>query len=88
MKTQNAFTNGLELPRISVMSLKPEDVLVFSTVDKLSAEVYHRVEQKIIDWKKDCNISNKHLLLTSAIELKVLRPEETEKMTPNENQIL
>jgi hypothetical protein len=67
-----------DLPQISVMSLKPGDVLVFSTVDKLSAEVYQRVEQKIINWKKDCNINNKHLLLTSAIELKVLRPEEAE----------
>jgi hypothetical protein len=67
-----------DLPQVSVMSLKPEDVLVFSTVDKLSAEVYHRVEQKIIQWKKDCNIHNKHLLLTSAIELKVLRQEEVE----------
>ena len=68
----------LEFPKISVMSLKPDDVLVFSTVDKLSAETYHRVEQKIIDWKKSCNINNQHLLLTSAIELKVLRPEEVE----------
>ncbi len=67
-----------DLPQISIMSLKPEDVLVFSTVDKLSAETYHRVEQKIIDWKKSCNINNQHLLLTSAIELKVLRPEEVE----------
>jgi hypothetical protein len=41
-----------DLPQISVMSLKPDDVLVFSTVDKLSAESYHRVEQKIINWKK------------------------------------
>jgi len=65
-----------DLPQISVMSLNPEDILVFSTVDKLSAETYHRVEQKIIDWKKNCNINNKHLLLTSAIELKVLRPEQ------------
>lgn len=61
---------------LSVMNLKPDDVLVFSTVDKLSAEVYQRVEQKIINWKKDCNINNKHLLLTSALELKVLRPEK------------
>jgi hypothetical protein len=67
-----------DLTQISVMSLKPDDVLIFSTVDKLSAESYHRVDQKIIQWKKDCNISNKHLLLTSAIELKVLRPEEVE----------
>ncbi len=67
-----------DLPEIAVISLKPEDVLVFSTVDKLSAETYHRVEQKIIDWKKNCNINNQHLLLTSAIELKVLRPEEAE----------
>jgi len=67
-----------DLPQISVMSLKPDDVLVFSTVDKLSAETYHRVEQKIIDWKKSCNIHNQHLLLTSAIELKVLRSEEVE----------
>jgi hypothetical protein len=65
-----------DLPKISVMSLQPDDVLVFSTVDKLSAETYHRVEQKIINWKKDSNINNKHLLLTSALELKVLRPEE------------
>jgi hypothetical protein len=65
-----------DLPKISVMSLQPDDVLVFSTVDKLSGEVYHRVEQKIINWKKDSNINNKHLLLTSALELKVLRPEE------------
>lgn len=65
-----------DLPKISVMSLQPDDILVFSTVDKLSAEAYHRVEQKIINWKKDGNINNKHLLLTSALELKVLRPEE------------
>jgi hypothetical protein len=65
-----------DLPKISVMSLQPDDVLVFSTVDKLSAETYHRVEQKIINWKKESNINNKHLLLTSALELKVLRPEE------------
>jgi len=67
-----------DLPQISVMSLRPNDVLVFSTVDKLSAETYHRIEQKIIDWKKDSNINNKHLLLTSALELKVLRPEEVQ----------
>lgn len=65
-----------DLPQVSIMSLQPNDVLVFSTVDKLSAESYHRVEQKIIDWKKDSNIENKHLLLTSALELKVLRPED------------
>ena len=41
-----------DLPQISVMSLKPEDVLVFSTVDKLSAETYHRVEQKLLIGKK------------------------------------
>jgi hypothetical protein len=66
-----------ELPQVSVMNLKPDDVLVFSTVDKLSAASYYRVEQKIVDWKKDCDINNKHLLLTSALELKVLRPDET-----------
>ena len=66
-----------ELPQVSVMNLKPDDVLVFSTVDKLSIESYHRVEQKTIDWKKGCNIQNKHLLLTSGLELKVLRPDET-----------
>jgi hypothetical protein len=65
-----------DLPQISVMNLKPDDVLVFSTVDKLSAASYHAVEQKIVDWKKDCNIHNKHLLLTSGLELKVLRPED------------
>jgi hypothetical protein len=67
-----------DLPQISIMSLRPEDVLVFSTIDKLSAETYHRVEQKIIHWKKESNITNKHLLLTSALELKVLRPEKVE----------
>jgi hypothetical protein len=67
-----------DLPQISIMSLRPEDVLVFSTIYKLSAETYHRVEQKIIDWKKESNITNKHLLLTSALELKVLRPEKVE----------
>lgn len=65
-----------DLPQISVMSLKPDDVIVFSTIDKLSAETYHKVEKKIIDWKKVCDINNKHLLLTSALELKVLRPEK------------
>jgi len=64
-----------DLPKISVTSLQPDDVLVFSAVDKLSAEAYHRVEQKIINWKKDSNINNKHWLLTSALEIKVLRPE-------------
>ncbi|NBU33557.1 hypothetical protein EBS40_02920 [bacterium] len=72
-----------DLPQISVMSLQPDDVLVFSTIDKLSAEIYHRVEQKIIDWKKDCHINNKHLLLTSAIELKILRPEKRTKNETN-----
>lgn len=62
-------------PQISVMNLKPDDILVFSTSDKLSAEAYRRVEQKIIDWKKDSDISNQHLLLTSGLELKILRPE-------------
>lgn len=66
-----------DLPEISVMNLKPDDVLVFSVVDKLSSESYARVEQKIIDWKNNSNINNKHLLLTSGLELKVLRPDET-----------
>ena len=65
-----------DLPKISVMSLQPDDVLVFSTVDKLSEAAYNRVEQKIINWKKESSINNTHLLLTSALELKVLRPEE------------
>jgi hypothetical protein len=62
-----------DLPEISVMSLKPEDVLVFSTVDKLSAETYHRIEQKIIDWKKGCNIQNKHLLINISNRTKSIK---------------
>lgn len=64
-----------DLPQVSVMSLKPDDILVFSIDDKLSADNYYRVEQKIIEWKKNCNINNKHLLLT-ALELNILRPED------------
>jgi hypothetical protein len=67
-----------ELLQISVMSLKPDDVLVFSTDHLISNDAYHRVHQKIIQWKKDSNIENKHLLLISGLELKVLRPEEVE----------
>jgi len=69
---------NLELPRISVMSLKPEDVLVFSTPDNLSTQSYQRLEEKIIDWKRNSCITNTHLLLIGSVELKVLRPEEAE----------
>ncbi len=67
---------NLELPRISVMSLKPEDILVFSTPDNLSTQSYQRLEEKIIDWKRKSGVTNTHLLLIGSLELKVLRPEE------------
>jgi hypothetical protein len=65
-----------DLLLISVMSLKPDDILVFSTPDKLTQASYNRLEQKIIEWKKGSHIKNKHLILTSSITLKVLQPEK------------
>lgn len=65
-----------ELPQIFVMSLKPDDILVFSTPDKLSLESYQRFEQKVIDWKRNSGINNTHLILTSSVDLKVLQQEK------------
>lgn len=65
-----------DLPQVSVMNLKPDDVLVFSTVDKLSFDSYQRLEQKIIDWKRDSGINNTYLILTSSVDLKILQPEK------------
>lgn len=68
-----------DLPEVSVMNLRPDDILLFSTMDKMSQETYKRVNDFIERWKSESKISNKHLLLTS-LELKILRPE-------NENNI-
>lgn len=63
-----------DLPQVSVMNLRPDDILVFSTMEKMSQQTYERVNNFIEQWKVNSGISNKHLLLTSA-ELKILRPE-------------
>lgn len=68
-----------EIEKISVMNLKPDDILVFSTYDKISSSVYSRIDQKITDWKNQNNISNKHLILTS-LKLEVLSKEQCEKL--------
>ncbi len=84
MNEQIAFVD-LELPRISVMSLKPEDVLVFSTPDNLSIQSYQKIEEKIIDWKRKSGIINTHLLLIGSLELKVLRPEKADDNNTQSN---
>lgn len=63
-----------DLPQVSVMNLRPDDILLFSTMDKMSQETYQRVNGFIEQWKVNSGISNKHLLLTS-LELKILRKE-------------
>lgn len=63
-----------DLPQVSVMNLTPDDILVFSTMEKMSQQTYERVNNFIEQWKRESEISNKHLLLTS-LELKILRPE-------------
>lgn len=63
-----------DLPSVSVMNLKPDDILLFSTIDKVSEETYRRINGFIEQWKRDSGINNKHLILTS-LELKILRPE-------------
>lgn len=63
-----------DLPEVSVMNLRPDDILLFSTMDKISQETYKRVNDFIERWKSESKISNKHLLLTS-LELKILRQE-------------
>lgn len=73
------MTNLPEIEKISVMNLKPDDILVFSTNDKLSAAAYSRIDQKITDWKTQNNITNKHLLITS-LKLEVLSKGQCEKL--------
>ena len=63
-----------DLPPVSVMNLKPDDILLFSTTDKISQETYQRINSFIEQWKRESRIDNKHLLLTS-LELKILRQE-------------
>jgi len=62
-----------DLPQVSVMNLRPDDILLFSTMDKISQETYKRINSFIEQWKRESKIDNKHLLLTS-LELKILRP--------------
>lgn len=73
------MNNMPEIEKISVMNLKPDDILVFSTDFKISSSVYSRIDQKITDWKIHNNISNKHLILTS-LKLEVLSKEQCEKL--------
>lgn len=63
-----------DLPEVSVMNLRPDDILLFSTMDKISKETYQKINDFIEQWKRESEISNKHLLLTS-LELKILRKE-------------
>lgn len=71
------MNNLPEIEKISVMNLKPDDILVFSTYDKIPSSVYSRIDQKVTDWKIQNNISNKHLILTS-LKLEVLSKEQIE----------
>jgi hypothetical protein len=71
------MNNLPEIDKISVMNLKPDDILVFSTYDKIASSVYSRIDQKITDWKAQNNIKNKHLILTS-LKLEVLSKEQVE----------
>lgn len=64
-----------EIEKISVMNLKPDDILVFSTDFKIPSSAYSRIDQKITDWKNQNNIINKHLILTS-LKLEVLSKEQ------------
>jgi hypothetical protein len=73
------MTNLPEIEKISVMNLKPDDILVFSTYDKIHSAAYARIDQKITDWKIQSNITNKHLILTS-LKLEVLSKEQCEKL--------
>jgi hypothetical protein len=71
------MTNLPEIEKISVMNLKPDDILVFSTYEKIPSAAYSRIDQKITDWKIQYNITNKHLILTS-LKLEVLSKEQDE----------
>lgn len=68
-----------EIEKISVMNLKPDDILVFSSTDKIPSSVYSRIDQKITTWKAQNNITNKHLILTS-LKLEVLSKEQVQKL--------
>ena len=76
------MNNLPEIDKISVMNLKPDDILVFSTYDKIASSVYSRIDQKITDWKIQNNIKNKHLILTS-LKLEVLSKEQAQKLENN-----
>ncbi|NDD85123.1 hypothetical protein EBZ38_12740 [bacterium] len=71
-----------EIEKISVMNLKPDDILVFSTYYKIPSSAYSRIDQKINDWKAQNNITNKHLILTS-LKLEVLSKAQTQKLENN-----
>ena len=73
------MNNLPEIEKISVMNLKPNDILVFSTYDKIPSSAYSRIDQKITDWKIQNHITNKHLILTS-LKLEVLSKEQCEKL--------
>lgn len=73
------MTNLPEIEKISVMNLKPDDILVFSSNYILSSAAYSRIDQKITDWKAQNNIINKHLLITS-LKLEVLSKGQCEKL--------
>lgn len=77
------MNNMPEIEKISVMNLKPDDILVFSTDFKIPSSVYSRIDQKITDWKTQNNISNKHLILTS-LKLEVLSKEQCGKLKDNQ----
>jgi hypothetical protein len=76
------MTNLPEIEKISVMNLKPDDILVFSTDEKIPSAAYARIDQKITDWKAQNNITNKHLILTS-LKLEVLSKEQAQKLENN-----
>lgn len=77
------MNNLPEIEKISVMNLKPDDILVFSTDFKIPNSVYSRIDKKITDWKTQNNITNKHLILTS-LKLEVLSKEQCEKLKDNQ----
>ena len=52
------MNNLPEIEKISVMNLKPNDILVFSTYDKIPSSAYSRIDQKITDWKIQNHITN------------------------------
>lgn len=77
------MNNMPEIEKISVMNLKPDDILVFSTDFKIPSSVYSRIDQKITDWKTQNNITNKHLILCS-LKLEVLSKEQAANLKDNQ----